>query len=822
MTDTEVVDADKRDASNNDDDVTMVRRRRISPYDLSPSDNPDKKREEERVHQFLMGLDEGGYGSIRSQLLSLESLPTVSRVYNILVQEETARVTVHGTKGGTSDAAMFATIKEITCTNCKKPGHTIDTCFKLIGYPEGWFGGRNGGRGGRGSNRGGGRAGRNDGRGIPGQHPGGQVTAHAATADASLTAFPDFDNLTPEQWNTVRHALSLSPTRSTLNESLSSIPLPRWIIDTWASNHMTENINLLSNIQQTDPCTIGLPDGNRVISVKSGTVCLTDNLILINVLFVPVLSCNLISVSQMTKDSKCEARFTDKSCVLQDLKTAIGVGEYREGLYYFNQDGKQKAFNAVKEHSFDLWHKRLGHPSSRVFSFVPLAVSIKNSCLANNCCEICVRAKQLRASFPISIQYSSGIFDTVHCDLWGPYKIPSLNGSTFFFLTIVDDHSRGVWVYLLQSKRDVVPIFQQFCAMVTRQFEKYVKCVRSDNGTEFEGLKEYFRTQGIIYETSCVSTPQQNGRVERKHRHILNVARALRFQASLPIKFWGECVQTAAYLINRTPSSLLGGLLRLIKFMDGLHLYLTFVLLVVDVLCIIRSNMETNLLNGETEEDSESPPPSQDNLIPEEEEECVDSVWPVAGARTPVEPATQTNDLPMGGTTTGRDEVAVSEVGGTAAGRDGMATPEVPVPVLVYPMHRVEDGERFSLTHKCYLASLDTEVEPINFRQAIQCEPWRKAMRAKIDALEKNDTWTLVPAPRHKKPLGSKWVYKIKRKSDGSIERYKARLVIFGNHQVEGLDYNETFAPVVKLTTIRTLFCCGCNTFMGATSNGRT
>jgi len=344
-----------------------------------------------------------------------------------------------------------------------------------------------------------------------------------------------------------------------LHESLSGISLlPHWIIDTGASNHMTGNINLLSNVKQTDPCNIGLPDGNRVISVKSGTIHLSDRLTLMNVLFVPSLRYNLISVSQLTDDLNCEARFTNKTCVLQDLQTTIGVGKHREGLYYLRQDGAQKAFNTVKEHSFDLWHKRLGHPSSRVLSLVPLAGSIKNSCLDNKCCEICLRAKQSRASFPISLNHASGIFDMVHCDLWGPYKTPSLNGSTSF-LTIVDDYSRGVWVYLLRSKRDVVPIFQQFCAMVTRQFEKYVKCVRSDNGTEFEGLKEYFREHGIIYETSCVSTPQQNGRVERKHRHILNVARALRFQASLPIKFWGECVQTAAYLINRTPSSLLGG-----------------------------------------------------------------------------------------------------------------------------------------------------------------------------------------------------------------------------------------------------------------------
>ena len=122
-----------------------------------------------------------------------------------------------------------------------------------------------------------------------------------------------------------------------------------------------------------------------------------------------------------------------------------------------------------------------------------------------------------------------------------------------------------------------------------------------------------------------------------------------------------------------------------------------------------------------------------------------------------------------------------------------------------YPIATYVGYEKFSPAHKCYLTSLDTDVEPRNFRQACHSESWRKAMRAEIDALEKNGTWTLVPAPRHKKPLGSKWVYKIKRKSDGSIERYKARLVIFGNHQVEGIDYNETFAPVVKLTTVRTL-----------------
>ena len=93
-----------------------------------------------------------------------------------------------------------------------------------------------------------------------------------------------------------------------------------------------------------------------------------------------------------------------------------------------------------------------------------------------------------------------------------------------------------MWVYLLNNK-SVARTIRNFFAMVHRQFNRHVKIVRSDNGTEFTYLNDYFVEKGVIHQTSCVGTPQENGRVERKHRHILNVARALRFQANLPIEF---------------------------------------------------------------------------------------------------------------------------------------------------------------------------------------------------------------------------------------------------------------------------------------------
>ena len=205
---------------------------------------------------------------------------------------------------------------------------------------------------------------------------------------------------------------------------------------------------------------------------------------------------------------------------------------------------------------FELWHRRLGHPSDRVVKLVPTISSSTSRKKLNKACEVCPQAKQKRDSFPVSDSKASRIFEFIHCDLWGPNKIPSSCGA-HYFLTLVDDFSRAVWVYLFRSKTQVYQVFCSFFAMIARQFETHVKIVRSDNGTEFKCMLDYFDTHGIIFQTSCVGTPQQNGRVERKHQHILNVGRALMFQGNLPITFWGECVLGAVYLINRTPSGLL-------------------------------------------------------------------------------------------------------------------------------------------------------------------------------------------------------------------------------------------------------------------------
>lgn len=95
--------------------------------------------------------------------------------------------------------------------------------------------------------------------------------------------------------------------------------------------------------------------------------------------------------------------------------------------------------------------------------------------------------------------------------------------------------------------------------------------------------------------------------------------------------------------------------------------------------------------------------------------------------------------------------------------------------------------------------------EPTTYSQAIQSEHWCKAMVNEITALKANHTWDIVPLLEHKKAVGCKWLYKIKYNPDGSVERYKPRLVAKGYTQKKGLDYFETFAPIAKMTTVRVL-----------------
>jgi Reverse transcriptase (RNA-dependent DNA polymerase) len=109
------------------------------------------------------------------------------------------------------------------------------------------------------------------------------------------------------------------------------------------------------------------------------------------------------------------------------------------------------------------------------------------------------------------------------------------------------------------------------------------------------------------------------------------------------------------------------------------------------------------------------------------------------------------------------------------------------------------------------LGNINNQIEPTTFGEANKNSIWKKAMEEELQALEKNNTWNIITLPKNKKPVGCKWVYKIKYNYGGTIERYKARLVAKGFTQTYGVDYQETFAPVAKMNTVRILLSVATN-----------
>ncbi|WJZ95109.1 hypothetical protein VitviT2T_013901 [Vitis vinifera] len=256
------------------------------------------------------------------------------------------------------------------------------------------------------------------------------------------------------------------------------------------------------------------------------------------------------------------------SKVNADLATrrTIGLGKQRDGLYYLVALATEKSLTNHSSStnqptcnlaisSTDLWHSRLGYVSPSRLSFI--AKNFLNfSVQSNNACPICPLAKQSRLPFGTSAISSKKPFEIIHCDIWGRYRHPFLFGA-HYFLTIVDDYTRFTWIFLMRHKDEAQSLLKRLFSYVFTQFESRIKTFRSDNGIEFTSLRSFFQDNGVIFQHSCVYTPQQNEVVERKHRHILQVARALKFHAQVPTQFWGECALTAVHIINRLPSPVL-------------------------------------------------------------------------------------------------------------------------------------------------------------------------------------------------------------------------------------------------------------------------
>ena len=268
------------------------------------------------------------------------------------------------------------------------------------------------------------------------------------------------------------------PYSTSLNASDTSYDKP-WITDSGATDHMTFESSLFITYS---PC----PSNTKVVTIDGsvttvagiGDVQINSSLTLKNVLHVPKLTTNLISIHKLTHDLCCQVTFNDTYCIFQEKDSGKTIGRAKEQncLYYLElprHNHEKTSLYLVKEPSDHerkvcLHHHRLGHDSFRTLQFIFPTLFTRLS-VDRFHCDICEYAKNKRTNFPISKSRSLAPFHLVHSDVWGPSTIPNISG-TRFFISFIDDCTRVTWILLMKNKSDVSHIVPNFFNMVKSQF----------------------------------------------------------------------------------------------------------------------------------------------------------------------------------------------------------------------------------------------------------------------------------------------------------------------------------------------------------------
>jgi hypothetical protein len=426
-------------------------------------------------------------------------------------------------------------------------------CYELIGYPEWW---------------------------DPAKAPrkrNSKPNTHALVAVAEHPLIKTMTSLTTKEESVAGHQLPSTHTKEESGKVFHTSTLSsrnEWIIDSGATDHMTFDKLWLQSFKPSEQYIISSANGTSSSVNGEGSVILTENISLDSVLVVPTLNYNLLSVAQITLALQCIVIFLPNLCVFKDIQTrkTIGYGTRRGKLYYldltpaschqlaqaFSMNKSTANSESAANSEIWLWHKRLGHSSFGYLKKLMLKLFVQLPDTEFKC-DVCELAKSHRVPFQNSMNKSPASFMVVHSDVWGPANTCSLNGKRWF-ISFIDDHTCMIWICLMKCKSEVSSLFKQFHNMVATQYSSAIQVLRSDNGGEFvnQELKQYLINHGIVHQTTCLYTPQQNRVAERKNCQLLEVVRASLFEAHMSTKYWGEAITAATYLINRIPSSTLG------------------------------------------------------------------------------------------------------------------------------------------------------------------------------------------------------------------------------------------------------------------------
>jgi hypothetical protein len=593
----------------------------------------------------------------------------------------------------------------------------------------------------------------------------------------------------------------------------------QWYIDSGCSRHMTGDKDKLlaySTLEKEKKVTFG-NDTPAVIKGK-GSALLKENVKANEVMYVDGLKHNLLSVSQMC-DQGTEVVFSSKECVVRDLDTgkAIIKGKRTPNNLYILKNNKEQCYLSKSSENW-LWHRRLGHLSfsqiNKLSRFKVVRDFPSITLPENIICKSCQFGKQTRVQFNAKEGSSSKPLELIHTDICGPMRKKSPRGEEYYIL-FIDDFSRMCWIGLLKHKDEAFEKFQIFKALVENELDLKIKCLRSDRGGEYTSNEfiEFCEQHGIKRQFSVAGTPQQNGVAERMNRTIQQMARAMLDDSGTPDTFWGEAAHTATNILNKahvrvnsdkTPYELWYGKPPTVKHFR-----------VFGSKCFIKNNDE-KLGKFEPRADegiflgysSRSKAYKCYNKRLRKIVECIDVVINESPAAPREEKQTTVEeDDDIHHSTSNRNDIdsepneePVEDLSEKAPSR--YVQKNHPESQILGDKGSGVQTRRTLVGSSSDLAFLST-VEPHNVNQASKDECWIQAMNEELDQIEKNHTWELVPRPHDKNVIGTKWIFKNKLNENGEVIRNKARLVCKGYAQQEGIDFEETFAPVARLEAIR-------------------